>query len=244
MQAVEGKTAKLKINGFPVEVRKSTTVLEAARFLGIDIPTLCHADGLKPYGVCRLCIVEARKGKRVKMIASCVCAAEAVHGFDIRTHSARVIKARRILIELLLAECPKSKVLQDLAARYGVKKVRVAKEDKLCFLCGLCVRVCEQQMMSGAIGYVNRGNKRRITTPFDIKSDICRTCGACMYICPACQMRCLGPTELKDGVCGSCTTMDPTCQEVFSENACYMGETGSCGTCIKPTSPTERRNSR
>lgn len=196
------KTATLKINGFEVEVSKGTTVLEAAEFFGIDIPRLCHNDGLKPYGACRLCIVEARKGSRTKMVASCVCAAEAVDGFEIRTHSERVLRARRVLIELLLAECPTSKVLQDLAAKHQVRKIRVKQDYKDCILCGLCVRMCEEQMAAGAIGYVGRGHNRRITTPFDMKSDVCRTCGACMYICPACQMGYLGPERIESGACG------------------------------------------
>ena len=225
--------ATLKINGLRVEIEKGTSVLEAAEFLGIDIPRLCHDDGLKPYGACRLCIVEARKGSRTKMVASCVCAVEAVEGFDIRTHSERVLKDRRVLIELLLAECPSSKVLQDLAAKHHVRKIRVKQENKDCILCGLCTRICKEQMASGAIGYVGRGYQRRITTPFDMKSDVCRTCGACMYICPAVQMRCLGPERIEGGICGSCTPMDPTCTEGFDDYMCYMGETGSCGTCVK-----------
>jgi bidirectional [NiFe] hydrogenase diaphorase subunit len=214
---------------------RGTTVLEAAEFLGIDIPTLCHHEGLKPYGACRLCMVEARKGSRTKMIASCVCAIEAVEGWNIRTHSERVQRDRRVLIELLLAECPTSKVLQDLASKHHVRRIRVAQEHKDCILCGLCVRMCEEQMASGAIGYVNRGYNRSIATPFDVRSDVCRTCGACMYICPACQTRCPGPGPLEGEVCGACTPLDPTCIEVFNDYMCYMGETGSCGTCVRPS---------
>ncbi len=235
------RKTKLKINGFEIEVDKGTTILEAAQFLGIDIPTLCHDDGLKPYGVCRLCIVEASKGSRTKMVASCVCAAEAFEDFDIRTHSERVMKARRVLIELMISECPTSKVLQDLASKYGVREIRVRQENKDCILCGLCVRICAEQMASGAIGYVNRGYERRITTPFDMKSEVCRTCGACIYICPICQMRCPGPGQIEGELCGSCASLDPSCAIEYSDYMCYMGETGSCGTCIRPKDPTQRR---
>lgn len=226
-------TVKLKLNGIPIEVDRRATVLEAASFLGIDIPTLCHHEGLSPYGVCRLCIVEARRGKRTKMVTSCTCAAEAMEGFEIRTHSGRVIRARRVLIELLLAECPTSKVIQDLASKYQVKRVRFRVDNKQCILCGLCVRICAEQMASGAIGYINRGNKRRVGTPFDMKSDVCRTCGACVYICPACQLRCLGPDKIEGAICGSCAGLEPSCSQTHDDYLCFMGETGSCGTCVR-----------
>ena len=222
----------LRINGIETDVEEGTTVLEAARLLGIDIPTLCHDDGLSPYGACRLCIVEAVDGKRKKMVASCVCAAEAVEGFDVRTHSTRVLKARRMLIELLLAECPTSKTIQDLAARYDVRRVRFRQDNKQCILCGLCVRMCAEQMGASAIGYVDRGTNRRISTPFDVASDVCRLCGACMYICPAIELRCLGSSPIEGEVCGSCQSLQPTCVEVYPDHMCFMGDTGSCGTCI------------
>ena len=111
----------------------------------------------------------------------------------IRTHSQRVIKTRKMLVELLVAKCPTSKVLQDLAAELGVSRVRFKPKNEDCILCGLCVRMCKEQMDAQAIGFTSRGVKKKITTPFDAKSEKCRTCGACIWICPACQLRCQGP---------------------------------------------------
>jgi hypothetical protein len=92
--------------------------------------------------------------------------------------------------------------------------------------------MCKEQMQSGAIGFVERGYKKKITTPFNIRSEVCRLCGGCIYVCPACQLRCQGaeaPTEL----CNACLSLEPTCIEVHDDYQCWMGTTGDCGTCIK-----------
>jgi bidirectional [NiFe] hydrogenase diaphorase subunit len=94
-------------------------------------------------------------------------------------------------------------------------------------------------MDARAIGYVDRGASLKITTPFDAKSEVCRTCGACMYVCPACQLRCQGP-EPPGVVCGGCLTLEPTCLEVYDDYKCYMGLKGVCGTCIKEAPEGER----
>jgi hypothetical protein len=85
-------------------------------------------------------------------------------------------------------------------------------------------------MQSGAIGFVERGYHKRITTPFDKKSEVCRTCGGCMYVCPVCQSRCQGPQE-KSPVCNACLACEPPCLEVFDEMKCYMDP---CVWCEKP----------
>jgi ferredoxin len=136
-----------------------------------------------------------------------------------------------MLVELLLAKCPSSKTLQDLAAKMDVQKVRFPIKYEDCILCGLCVRMCEEQMMAKAIGFVSRGTDRKITTPFDIKSDECRTCGACLYICPVCQLRCQGP-EAPGAVCGACLNLTPTCLEHYDDAQCFMSEL-ACGTCVR-----------
>ena len=165
----------LKINGLTVSVEKGTTVLEAARFLGFPIPTLCHMEGLSPYGACRLCVVEIGQSPRSRLVSSCTYPAE--EGLTVRTASNRVLKARKMVLELLLASCPQSKVIQDLASAHGIRQQRFRQEHDDCILCGLCVRMCEEQMMAKAIGFRNRGENRSIGTPFDVKSDICRQCG-------------------------------------------------------------------
>jgi NADH dehydrogenase/NADH:ubiquinone oxidoreductase subunit G len=198
----------LTINGLGVDVEEGTTLLEAARSLGFPIPTLCHADGLTPYGACRLCLVEIGEGPRAKLVSSCTYPAQ--EGLAVRTASRRVLRARRMILKLMLASCPQSKVVQDLASRAGgIHDHPFKQEYEDCLLCGLCVRMCEEQMMAKAIGFRGRGEKRSIGTPFDVKSDVCRTCGGCMYVCPACQLRCTY-TEPEKAVCGGCETPTPS----------------------------------
>ena len=218
---------ELKIDGIDVNIENGSTILDATRFLGIEIPTLCHHDGLTPYGACRLCTVEIGEGEKSKLVSACTYPAE--QGLKVRTNSKRVVKARKILIELLVAMCPSSKTVQDLASAYHVQKVRFKIDHKDCILCGLCVRMCNEQMDARAIGFVNRGKDRRITTPFDMKSDVCRTCGACMYICPACQLRCQGPDPPGD-ICGGCLNAEPVCMEDEEDKMCFMDP---CGWCYK-----------
>jgi bidirectional [NiFe] hydrogenase diaphorase subunit len=217
----------LKINGLDVSVEQGTTVLEAATFLGFPIPTLCHMDGLSPYGACRLCVVEIGDGLKAKLVSSCTYPAE--EGLKVRTASNRVIKARRMILELLLASCPQSKTIQDLASAHGIRRQRFRQEYEDCILCGLCVRMCDEQMMARAIGFRNRGEKRSIGTPFDVKSDVCRVCGGCMYVCPACQLRCTY-SEPEKAICGGCANLTPPCleKERFDEMMCYMNPCVAC----------------
>lgn len=218
---------QMKINGLTVSVEQGTTVLEAARFLGFPIPTLCHMEGLNPYGACRLCVVEIGEGSRAKLVSSCTYPAE--EGLKVRTASNRVIKARKMVLELLLASCPQSKIIQDLASKFEVRTQRFKQENEDCILCGLCVRMCEQQMMAKAIGFRNRGERRSIGTPFDKKSEECRLCGGCMYVCPACQLRCTY-TQPEKAVCGGCATLAPPCihKEKFDDMMCYMDPCVAC----------------
>ncbi len=96
-------------------------------------------------------------------------------------------------------------------------------------MCGLCVRICEEQMMAKAIGFRNRGERRSIGTPFDIKSEECRLCGGCIYICPACQLRCTY-TEPEKAICGGCANLAPPCveKEPFDDMMCYMDPCVAC----------------
>jgi len=219
----------IRINGLDFQAEPGTTLLEVAQFLGIEIPTLCYNEGLTPYGACRLCVVEIGEGENSKLVSSCTYPVE--EGLVVRTHSQRVVNARKMLMELYLASCPSSKTIQDLASRLEVTRTRFKVEHEDCILCGLCVRMCEQQMMAEAIGFVSRGHKRKITTPFDIKSEVCRTCGACMYICPACQLRCQGP-EAPTTVCGSCMNVTPVCLEEYDQVMCFLDP---CCWCVKET---------
>lgn len=217
----------LTINGLTTSVEKGTTLLEAARFLGFPIPTLCHMEGLSPYGACRLCVVEIGEDSKTKLVSSCTYLAE--EGLKVRTSSARVIKARKMILELLLASCPQSKIIQDLASKHDIRKQRFKQEYEDCILCGLCVRMCEEQMMAKAIGFRERGENRSIGTPFDIKSDVCRQCGGCIYVCPACQLRCTY-NEPEKAICGGCANLSPPCveKEQFDDMMCYMDPCVAC----------------
>jgi bidirectional [NiFe] hydrogenase diaphorase subunit len=217
----------LKINGLDVSVEKGTTLLEAAQFLGFPIPTLCHVEGLSHYGACRICTVEITENSKSRLVTSCTYLA--TEGLRVRTASSRVISARKMIIELLLASCPQSKTIQDLASAHEVRKQRFRQEHENCILCGLCVRMCEEQMMAKAIGFRGRGERRSIGTPYDVKSDVCRTCGACMYICPACQLRCTF-NQPEKAICGACANLSPPCigKKNYEDMMCYMSPCVAC----------------
>ncbi|MCS7258658.1 MAG: 2Fe-2S iron-sulfur cluster-binding protein [candidate division WOR-3 bacterium] len=220
---------KIRINGIDFEFEKGTTLLEAAKFLGIEIPTLCYNEGLSPYGACRLCIVEisyANNPNNSKIVSSCTYPVE--DNLIVRTHSQRVMRTRRLLLEMYLATCPQSKIIQDLASKWEVTQCRfrnIRYDD--CIYCGLCVRMCKEQMDGKAISFVQRGYKRKITTPFDKKSETCRLCGGCIYICPACQARCQGPNE-KEPICNACVAENPPCLEAWEDMKCYMDPCAWC----------------
>lgn len=223
---------QIRMNGLDVQVEEHWTILETAKFYGLEIPTLCYHEGLSPYGGCRLCLVEIGQKPRTKLVSSCTYRVE--EGLVVHTDTRRVVEARRMMIELMLSVAPNSKVIQDLASSYGVTQQRFKPRNEECVMCGLCIRMCAEQMDGRAIGFQNRGNKKRISTPFDARSEECRLCGGCMYICPACQLRCQGPQADTD-VCNACLTMEPTCLEAFDELHCWMYDAGRCGTCVQLT---------
>ena len=216
---------KLRLNGIEVEVERGTSVLEAARFLGIPIPTLCHDDGLRPYGACRLCVVEVQNGNSSKLLSSCTLLAE--DGMVVHTHSARVERARKLLLEMYVATCPDSKRIQDLASATGVKQVRYEPKHEHCIQCSLCVRMCEQQMMAGAIGFAYRGSHRRVARPFDMTDSRCRQCGACLYICPTCELRCQGP-QAETTLCNGCLNFATVCFQSYDNAMCFLDPCHAC----------------
>jgi bidirectional [NiFe] hydrogenase diaphorase subunit len=197
---------QINIDGINFEAPEGFTVLEAAKFPGINIPTLCYHEGLSPWGGCRLCIVEIGTGDNIKLVTSCTYPVE--EGLIVRTTSERILNARKMILELLISQCPTSKKLQDLASEMGLNRVRFRPKWENCIQCGLCIRMCDEQMMASAIGFQSRGNKLKITTPFDENSEVCRKCGGCIYICPACTLRCDGPNP-ENILCGSCSQYQP-----------------------------------
>jgi heterodisulfide reductase subunit A len=173
---------KLTINGNQAEFPEGKTLLECIESTGIKVPTLCHHKALIPYGACRLCLVEVSRNGRSSIEASCTY--PALDNLVIQTDSEIVKQTRKNMIELLLALCPDSKAIQNVAEEYGVKETRLPKKDEDCFLCGLCVRMCQERMGITAINFYNRGSKRKVNPPFDAHSDICQVCGTCAFICP------------------------------------------------------------
>ena len=174
----------LTIDGKKSEVAEGDTVLKAATKAGIEIPHLCYHGGISPYGACRLCTVEITQDGRTKLKAACNCLVEA--GMEVRTDSARVVKGRQMILELLLARCPDVKAIREYARRWGVRKTRFqTQQEDDCILCGLCVRACEEVIGAEALGFSGRGVTRKVdTTAFGIHPESCIGCGLCTYLCP------------------------------------------------------------
>ncbi|MHA2363490.1 MAG: 2Fe-2S iron-sulfur cluster-binding protein [Candidatus Hodarchaeales archaeon] len=222
---------RIKIDGIQFDAPHGWTILDVAKFLGLDIPTLCFHEGLSSWGGCRLCLVEISENNRMKLVSSCTF--PVIEGLEIKTATQEVIKTRKMVLELLISQCPTSKVLQDMASKMGLNQIRIHPKWENCIHCGLCVRICKEQMMAKALQFVNRGNNLKISTPFDVTSDECRRCGACMYICPVVTLRCEGPNTT-NVLCNGCfNDLQPTCLNNFDHYECWMGLKGECGTCIQ-----------
>ena len=176
----------LTINGREIKAAEGTTILHAARDNNIYIPTLCENEAVEPYGACRLCLVEILTARgRARMVASCLYEVE--EGLTVETDTDKVNRIRRVLLELLLARCPDSDVIKEMAAKAGVKKTRFAKQkgNNKCVLCANCVRTCEEVVGVAAISLARRGVEREMTTPFNEDfSENCIGCGSCAYSCP------------------------------------------------------------
>jgi len=173
------------IDGREFTAEEGQTILQVARENGIDIPTLCHHEAIEPYGACRLCIVEISKGRRSRIVTSCLYPAE--EGLEVKTNSPRVISNRKMLVGLLLARCSKNKVIKELASQMGIEQSIIRPEyleDNDCMVCGLCVRTCEQVVGVSAISLVNRGITKEPASPFLEPARDCIGCGSCYYVCP------------------------------------------------------------
>jgi heterodisulfide reductase subunit A len=173
----------LTIDGRKIQTEEGMTILEAAKAEGIAIPTLCYHKTLPSYGACRLCIVEIRQNGRDLIEASCTF--PALEGLEVLTDTERLTRTRKVTLELHLARCPDSEEIRKMAESFGITKSRFRSRNEDCTLCGLCVRMCRERMGPAAIGFMGRGNRRQVGTPFSKLSDICQTCGACVSICPA-----------------------------------------------------------
>ena len=172
----------ITIDGRRKKFNSGYTILEAAREMGIHIPTLCYHEALKPAGSCRLCVVEVTSGGRSRILASCVTPID--DGMVVKTNSAKIRNIRRTLLELLLARCSKLDVIKQIAQTYGVNDTTYVKEDEDCFLCGLCVRACEEIVGMSAIGFAHRGVEEIVAAPFSEATTRCISCGTCTTVCP------------------------------------------------------------
>jgi len=219
----------VNIDGAIIHAPKGTSVLDTAIEYGICIPHLCHVPYLSDIGACRLCIVEHVENGRSKVTASCTLNVE--EGMVINTNTDNIRKLRRNLAELLVAQAPNSRAVQDIAVRCGVKEVRYPFRNEVCVLCGRCVRACTEVWKARAIGFVGRGNNRHVDHPFGVRPDFCKQCGACIQLCPMTITPCNGPMKPgEERLCGNCES-----QLMVNENApggcewCKLGEGFGCG---------------
>ena len=169
-----GKTS-LEIDGQTLEVAPGTTVLHAARSIGIEIPTLCDDDRLESYGACRMCMVEIETSRgRKRLVASCVYPVE--EGLKVQTSTEQVVKIRRMIIELLWP------AWQLYAEEFGVKTSRFKTGITDCTLCGLCVRYSSEVKKCSKIYFAGRGIERKPALVEGAELS-CRACGECFTIC-------------------------------------------------------------
>lgn len=175
----------LTVNGVEVKAPADATVLNAARAAGFSIPTLCHHEKLAGFGACRLCIVEVRKGEgRSRIVASCLYPVE--EGLIVETESERIVRHRRMILEMLRARWPN--VMPDLVKKYEVPEGRLADRTNFCVMCGLCVRYCSEIKGANALGFVGRGTERQVVVHAGVALHVCPECSkdsmACLEICP------------------------------------------------------------
>lgn len=198
---------KALINGKPVEVPAGTSILDAAKKVQVNIPTLCkHAD-LPPSAGCGICIVKVKGGK--KMLRACCTPLD--EGMDIITHDPEIIQTRMTVLELILSNHPTDCLicgrnndceLQKLSAEFGIRDDRFERilpnlpvdkstgtiilEPKKCIKCGRCIEACQVMQDVWALSFIDRGFKTRISPAGDIKlaESPCVRCGQCSAHCP------------------------------------------------------------
>ncbi|HRI46635.1 MAG TPA: NADH-dependent [FeFe] hydrogenase, group A6 [Ignavibacteriaceae bacterium] len=203
---------ELTINNIKVKAEEGMTILDAAKSVGISIPTLCHIKDLIPSGACRICSVEVT-GQRGLIPA---CAYPIYEGMNVETNSPRVRVARKTIVELLIENHPQDCLicvrngnceLQDLSEKYSIREHRYKGEHKdhavdissaslerdpaKCILCGRCVRVCGEVQKVGAIDFINRGFTSIVSTPYNKGLNVsdCILCGQCILVCPTASLR-------------------------------------------------------
>ncbi len=194
----------LTINGKEVRLDKPMSVLDASRQAGIKIPTMCHHEALKPYGGCRLCVVEVERMPKLQN----ACTLMAAEGMNVKTESDEIAEVRRGILEFLLInhplDCPMCDKageceLQDMCNKYGAsagrfkeskRKVPESHQDQIftrnmerCVVCTRCVRMCNDVQGASAIEMIGRGGRTKME-PFSTDSFNCEYCGNCLTVCP------------------------------------------------------------
>ena len=172
----------LQIDGREVEAREGMTILDAARQVGIEIPTLCYHEKLEAHGGCRLCTVEVEVRGWPRLVAACVY--PVADGLVVRTRSDKIDRIRKMILELLLAHAPDSLELLELGQQYAADADRFEKEASFCIHCGLCVRYCAEVKRANAVGFVDRGARREISFVPEIAAKECWECKECFPLCP------------------------------------------------------------
>jgi formate dehydrogenase major subunit/NADH-quinone oxidoreductase subunit G len=225
----------LTIDGKQVTAPKDSTIYDAAKLNGIKIPILCHDKKLKPFGACRMCLVEVEQMKGRQIPA---CTTPITEGMIIRTDTPDIIKARKLVLELLLLnhplDCPVCDKggdcdLQNLTYEYQVNSNRfvdskfqheidynnplIERDMNRCVLCGKCVRICDEIVGFGALTFIDRGIETKIGCEFEKGLD-CEFCGSCVSVCPVGSLL-ARPFKFKsrfwsltkhNSVCGYCGT--------------------------------------
>ncbi|MCK4463900.1 MAG: [FeFe] hydrogenase, group A, partial [Candidatus Omnitrophica bacterium] len=203
----------LTINNEKIQVKEGTTIFEAARKANIKIPHLCYHEALSIYGACRVCVVEVEGRPRLE--PSCATVVE--EGMRVKTNTYRIRRARRMIVELLLANhpedcltCERNQIceLRKLAYDLGIRELRFEKGRKYhyepdvtsaaiirdpnkCIQCSRCIRVCSEIQSVGVIDFVNRGGRTQVLTFFNkgLNNVECTTCGQCILACPTGALR-------------------------------------------------------
>jgi bidirectional [NiFe] hydrogenase diaphorase subunit len=175
--------AKMIINGHEIEAKAGATVLEEARKLNIDIPTLCYHKDLSTFGACRLCTVEVKVKGKWQLAAS--CQTEAAAGMEVRTDTDNVRESRKLAAALLYFRYPQTAVVRDMAAKLGADVQAAAADSRDCILCGLCTRTCHEIVGVDALKFKDRGLARDVEEPkIEFIPSACIGCGSCAFVCP------------------------------------------------------------